>query len=484
MRESGPNVDESEIYGRRDDVEKIVDFLLSHSTNVSVIPIVGIGETGKTTLAQLVYNDKRLDGFFDLKIWVSLYDNFNTKKLSLCGKKYLLVLDDVWNDDDQEEWDKVRNLLRCGADGSKIIVTTRSEKVVSLMSSSPPYVIGGLTKEDCWTLFKQRAFGHGEENAFPNLLPIGQQIINRCKGVPLAVKVFGGLLWSIREEHEWLRVRNSDLWNLDAGENKILSVMRLSFNHMPSHLKRCFAYCAIFLRNYHVNKEKLIQKWIAGGLVQLSAEDDPNMLEHIGNRFMEDLQLHSLELLWGVHDENKRSYYTSIQTSGTKEEFEILMGGFCLNCTIRSYLLSQNPLIASYFGETHNFEVIGRLQHAMAFERLTIMYCSNMTSLPNGLQHLQALKSPTILSCSELESLPEGLQHLKTLQNLEIHLCPKLMELPKLENPHFTKIFGNFRLSKHKVSPLRHEAASALQHLSIRGCPDLEKKYKKKEGEN
>ncbi|XP_022765941.1 putative disease resistance protein RGA1, partial [Durio zibethinus] len=280
-----------------------------------VIPIVGIEGIGKTTLAQLVYNDQSLDGHFDMKIWVSLYGNFSTKKLlgeilecvtkhrcessqmgvlqsqlrdSLCGKRYLLVLDDVWNDD-HEEWDKVRSVLRCGAEGSKIRVTTRSEKVASVTSTAPPHHLEALTKDDCWTLFKQQAFAYGEEDAFSNLLPIGQQIIDKCHGVPLAAKVLGGLLRSKREEDEWLRVQESDLWNLDAGENRILSVLRLSFNDLPSHLKRCFAYCAIFPRNYHLSKEKLIQQWIAGGLVQLSAGDDLNMLEQIGNECFNNL---------------------------------------------------------------------------------------------------------------------------------------------------------------------------------------------------
>ncbi|XP_022750732.1 putative disease resistance protein RGA3 [Durio zibethinus] len=190
-RETGSYLEELEVFGRTEDVKKIVDLLLSSDADSWVIPIVGIGGIGKTTLAQLIYNDQSLDGHFDKKIWVSLYDNFNTKKLlseilecvteqrcessvmsvlqsqfrdSLYGKRYLLVMDDVWNDV-QEEWDKVRNLLRCGAEGSKIIVTTRSEEVASAMSSTPPHHLEALTKDDCWTLFKLHAFAYGEEDS-------------------------------------------------------------------------------------------------------------------------------------------------------------------------------------------------------------------------------------------------------------------------------------------------------------------------------
>lgn len=180
-RETGPYACESEVYGRSEDVERIVDLLLSSEVNdIDVFSIVGIGGIGKTTVAQLAYNDERVLRHFDLRIWVCVYDNFNTKRLvseilecvsmekcqssqlgilqsqfqeSLTGKRYLLVLDDMWNDD-QDEWDILRNLLRCGARGSKVIVTARSQRVASVMSSNPPYPLQTLTEDDCWTLFK------------------------------------------------------------------------------------------------------------------------------------------------------------------------------------------------------------------------------------------------------------------------------------------------------------------------------------------
>ncbi|XVF39703.1 hypothetical protein PTKIN_Ptkin01aG0054300 [Pterospermum kingtungense] len=504
-RETGSDVEESEVFGRTEDLKKIVDLLLSSDANSWVIPVVGIGGIGKTTLAQLAYNDQSLDAHFDKKIWVSLYDKFSTKKLlteilecvterrcelsqmsvlqpqlrdSLYGKRYLLVMDDVWNDD-QEEWDKVRNLLRCGAEGSKIIVTTRNEKVASVMSSTPPYRLEPLSKDDCWTLFKQQVFANGEEDAFPNLLSIGQQIIDKCQGVPLAAKVLGGLLRSKSKEDEWLRVRESELWNLDAGENRILSVLRLSFNHLPSHLKRCFAYCAIFPRNYHFNKEKLIQQWIAGGLVQFSAGDDPNMLENIGNEYFNDLlkmsffQLASssnvveFKLSNLIYDLAKSVAGNEFLTVENSSQAQVVAGGdlaetrhASVDSNYRSNMLPKAlykahklcslNLLAS--GDI-SMEVLRNL--VLRFRHLRILNLSGsgikrlhrsigdliylryldlsntcLETLPETIGHLCNLLTLD-LSNTPLGSLPETIGHLCNLLTLELSGCTDLLELPK-----------------------------------------------------
>lgn len=230
-RETFSLVIESEVYGRRDDKEKILELLHTTSNgenigdSVSIIPIVGIGGLGKTTLAQLVYGDADSMGCFDMKIWVYVSNDFDMKKIItaiiesatlrkceftnleilsrqlqefLCGKRYLLVLDDVWNED-QDKWQRFQTLLKGGVKGSKIIVTTRSDKVASIVGTSS-YHLKGLVEDDSWAFFKQHTFGQGEEEGHPNLLPIGKQIVNKCGGVPLAARTLGSLLCFRREE--------------------------------------------------------------------------------------------------------------------------------------------------------------------------------------------------------------------------------------------------------------------------------------------
>ena len=127
-------------------------------------------------------------------------------------KGYLIVLDHVW-DEDPEKWDALKYSLACGSKGTSVIITTRLEKVASIMGSILPHHLSFLSDEDCWLLFKQRAFGRGNEE-HPNLVAIGKEIVKKCGGVPLAAKSLGGLVCYKSEENEWLYVLESEIWNL------------------------------------------------------------------------------------------------------------------------------------------------------------------------------------------------------------------------------------------------------------------------------
>ncbi|PON63317.1 NB-ARC domain containing protein, partial [Parasponia andersonii] len=247
---------------------------------------------GKTTLAQLVFNDERVDKHFQLKMWVCVSEDFDVLRLikaiiesgtgrscealemdplqkclrdMVKGKRFLLVLDDVWNED-QEQWDKLKYVLACGSYGASIVVTTRLKRVASFMGTVPMHQLSCLSEDDCWSLFKQRAFGNQTEER-PNLVMIGKEIVKKCKGVPLAAKPLGGLMCFKNEENEWLSVMHSALWNLPEDNGSILPALRLSYLHLPVEQRRCFAYCAIFPKDYAIEKEKLIHLWVANGLI-------------------------------------------------------------------------------------------------------------------------------------------------------------------------------------------------------------------------
>ncbi|KAJ1397017.1 Virus X resistance protein-like, coiled-coil domain [Sesbania bispinosa] len=241
-RQTTSIITQPQIYGRDKDKDQIVDFLVGHasdSEDLSVYPIVGLGGLGKTTLAQLIFSHERVVNHFELRIWVCVSEDFSLKRMTkaiiesasgqacedldleplqrklmdfLQRKRYLLVLDDVW-EDEQENWQRLKSGLTCGGKGASILVTTRLTKVAAIMGTVPPHELSKLSDIDCWELLKQRAFGPNEEER-PELVVIGKEIVNKCGGVPLAAMALGSLLRFKREEKEWLYVKESNLWSL------------------------------------------------------------------------------------------------------------------------------------------------------------------------------------------------------------------------------------------------------------------------------
>ncbi|KAL6327933.1 hypothetical protein AAG906_031277 [Vitis piasezkii] len=278
--QSSSLVEESRVLGREVEKEEILELLVSDEyggSDVCVIPIVGMGGLGKTTLAQLVYNDEKVTKHFELKMWsykisprFCYRENFDLMDLDILqsklrdilkGKRYLLVLDDVWTEK-KSDWDRLRLPLRAGATGN----------------------------DDCWSLFKQIAFENRNADAHPELVRIGKEILKKCRGLPLAVKTIGGLLYLETEEYEWEMILKSDLWDFEEDENGILPALRLSYNHLPEHLKQCFVFCSVFPKDYNFEKETLVLLWIAEGFVLAKGRKH---LEDLGSDYFDELLLRS-----------------------------------------------------------------------------------------------------------------------------------------------------------------------------------------------
>ncbi|GLT87564.1 hypothetical protein SLE2022_056430 [Rubroshorea leprosula] len=289
---------EHRVYARENDKEAILQLLLSDEGNqepYSVIPIVGMGGIGKTTLARLIYNDDKLKGRFGLKAWVCVSEDFDVHRITraileqvhtencdkkeltplqerlkdkLSGQKFLLVLDDIWNED-YELWENLQRPFLRGAPGSKIIITTRSENIGKMMRGNDRVHHLSLLEDDaCLSLFAQHILGAENFDAYPDLKGVGEKIVEKCKRLPLAIKTLGGLLRGKANHAEWENILNSEIWDLTAGNGSILPALKLSYNHLPSHLKRCFGYCSIFPKDYEFDEGELVLLWMAEGLLQ------------------------------------------------------------------------------------------------------------------------------------------------------------------------------------------------------------------------
>ncbi|KAL0006187.1 hypothetical protein SO802_013748 [Lithocarpus litseifolius] len=154
-------------------------------------------------------------------------------------------------------------LLLGGCKGSKILVTTRNSSVATIMdtTSTNTYNLKGLPKEDCMSLFVKLEFKVRQENQYPNLLKIGREFVEKCKGVPLALSTLADLLYSKVDEHDWISIRDNKMWHLKQKEGDILPALMLSYNQFPLHLKQCFAYCSVFPKDFQFDNDLLIRFW-------------------------------------------------------------------------------------------------------------------------------------------------------------------------------------------------------------------------------
>ncbi|XP_059433861.1 putative disease resistance RPP13-like protein 1 [Corylus avellana] len=308
------------VYGREKDKEAILQVLLSEKRSdagdkVSVIPILGMGGIGKTTLAKLLFQDEKVQSFFELKAWACVSEDFNVVRVTkailkmvttescddddlnllqvkleknLKGKMFLIVLDDLWNEN-YDDWTILRAPFLAGAPGSTIVITTRNERVSSTTCSVPEhhYRLEVLSKDACLSVFTQHALGASNFSAHLDLQEIGEKIVERCKGLPLAAKTLGGLLRTKKDRNEWVNVLKSKIWDIPEERSGIVPALMLSYHHLPSHLKRCFMYCSIFPEDYEFEEQQLVLLWMAEGLIQ-PPEGDKQM-EDLGSEYFHDL---------------------------------------------------------------------------------------------------------------------------------------------------------------------------------------------------
>ncbi|XP_039132225.1 putative disease resistance RPP13-like protein 1 [Dioscorea cayenensis subsp. rotundata] len=284
-----------EIYGRDDEIQRLIGFLKEPNVNdnISIVPIIGMGGMGKTTLAQVVFNIREVENYFDKKAWICVshhFDRFritkeivdiispivqcgNTTNLDLLerelerhltGKKFLLVLDDVWSD----EWQHLLIPLQSAQPQAvKIIVTCRDPTVLKSIDKGNQIILEGLCDQDYWSFFVNCAFAKKNPNNYSQALhDIGKCIIRKLKGSPLAAKTVGKLLGRSLTEKHWKDVLESDLWKLETDAHDIMPALALSYYHLPRHLQQCFVFCSVVPKSYVCYVDDLISMWIANGL--------------------------------------------------------------------------------------------------------------------------------------------------------------------------------------------------------------------------
>ncbi|KAH7677290.1 P-loop containing nucleoside triphosphate hydrolase protein [Dioscorea alata] len=400
---------------------KIVELVISHhfDEKVAVFAIVGVGGLGKTTLAQLVYNDKRMERHFDRHIWVTAKiihtsigescDHRNMELLQwklwevLWEKRYLLLLDDVWNENFEEE-----------------------------------------------------------------------KIVNKCKGLPLAIQVMGSLMQSKIEESQWQAVLDNEIWVIPRATDKIRPELWLSYVNLPSEVKKCFAFCALFPKDSVIEVDMLVQFWIAHGFIPSQTGKDidvegheifseliwRSLLQNVTDTSAVDMthyygsdnsqykrrvcKMHDL-----IHDLAQFVTGDECSTLPERNEFKKISKRtrhFILNPGVE-YDMSDHPRVRTALPVGTNFTGLSKLKLLRA---LKLHHFANVDKLLSTsiefFHHLRYLS----LSGTDIRELPESICMLVNLQTLNLNRCYDLTKLP------MSMVYMN-----------------SLRHLHLNDCPEL-----------
>ncbi|XP_039169698.1 putative disease resistance protein RGA1 [Eucalyptus grandis] len=464
---------DEEIIGRENAKSAIMKLLLHSDTDelISFLSIWSDSGIGKTALARCLYEDEMVKKHFDLRIWVNDFCNLEGELRKIRGRettereddvlqlqRYLLVIDDLGHED-ARRWRSLKSLWIGGARGSKILITTCHQYLAEATSTSLSYSLEALRTESSVDLLMKMACQEEKEIRNPIKVDVGRWIVKMCDGIPLAIRMIGSLLFSKKTEEEWLHLER-EISGFSLNSISLSLIIELSYDHLPSQLKQCFAFCSLFPRDWVINKQKLTSLWMAAGFIQpidnvgQDIEDIAHdyFMDLLRRNFFQDctkdelgnvmsckmhLLVHDLarhvagteykKIHHSLRDIDRRTRHASWNSTLNLSEVDpYIHRAYCLRTFIKT---SQRKGLGceTQMGEKTLHELISSFKFLCALD----LHDSGIEKLSSSICELKHL---TFLDLSENEGiirLPDSVTRLETLQVLKLNMCYNLKELPR-----------------------------------------------------
>ncbi|KAF8369516.1 hypothetical protein HHK36_032465 [Tetracentron sinense] len=452
--ESSLFIEDDDLVGFERESELLLKWLKDEQPQRTVISVVGMGGSGKTTLVAKAYKSQIVNRHFDSYAWITVSQTYaiddlfrsmirelfepemvpmdlssmDYRKLVetlvnfLQPKRYVIVFDDVW---DINLWDKVKVGLPNGTNGSRIILTTRNKDIASFSFGVGSHVhhLQPLGQIEAWALFCKRAFSSDPNRFCPTELEaLARVLVGKCEGLPLAIVAIGGLMSNKdKTQLEWRKVYDTFNWELSNNPmlEVVKSILLLSYKDLPYYLKHCFLYCCIFPEDYILEREKLIKLWMAEGFVKDRRGMTP---KEVADTYFWELVSRSMLLVakrYGtrmiiecrMHDLMRE---LALSTS-EKENF----------CTIYDGREARKEGKARRLSIHTSYKNI-QLSTSLSQLRSLFVFVKDMTELPPGFRRLRVLDLEDV----PIEKVPDEVVELFNLRYLNLR-GTQVKELPK-----------------------------------------------------